>query len=257
VHSSHLLAAALVAAALLPAPAAHAGTFATKPPGAWLPSGGTCAGRIADTTREHRPNNYTANGTRAERPLDPIDGAAKSWTDRFATRKMGNYGPDTTDDILEWASCKWGLSDDLTRARAIQESNWNQSQLGDQTSSSSACATIGKPVPCWQSYGILQVKGTVHEETYPAAERSTAFNADYASAWQRACLDGSFDWLGSGYVNDFNAAKADWGNAAKRDRLVWGCVGTWYSGEWYQNNDWYIADVRRHLSEKRWLQAGF
>ncbi len=246
----------LAIAATLPV-SAHAGTFATLPPNAVLPDGSTCAGRVAKTAREHRANNYIANGTRLERSLNPIDGASRAWHQKYASRVLGNYGPGTTDDTLEWASCKWGLSDDITRARAIQESNWNQWQVGDQRTSTSECQLIGKPAPCYTSYGILQVKGSVHERTYPAAERSTAFNADYTNAWQRVCLDGDFDWLGTRYVNDYNAAKADWSDATKRDRLVWGCVGTWFSGEWYRNNDWYIADVKRHLANKRWLQVGF
>jgi hypothetical protein len=32
----------------------------------------------------------------------------------------------TTDEILQWAACKWGLPDDLIRADAVVESTWFQ-----------------------------------------------------------------------------------------------------------------------------------
>jgi autotransporter family porin len=135
--------------------------------------------------------------------------------------------------ILSWLT----RDEDVTRARAVQESWWKQSQLGDQTSSVTACQIIGKSAPCWQSYGILQVKGTVHRRTYPLAERSTAYNADYALAWLRACYEGAFShWMGNGY----------------RAGDEWGCVGAWYSGSWYDSGaQLYIASVKQHLGAKR------
>ena len=102
---------------------------------------------------------------------------------------------------------------------------------------------IGKAAPCWQSYGILQVKGPVHDNTYPASERSTPFNVDYAMAWQRACYDGAFShWMGGGY----------------RAGDKWGCVGAWYSGRWYDSGaNSYIAGVRQQLDARPWQQPGF
>ena len=113
---------------------------------------------------------------------------------------------------------------------------------GDSTSTVSLCALIGKPAPCAQSYGLLQVKGTVHELTYPRSEQSTAWNADYALAWQRACFEGDFTWLGNGY----RAGDLD------------GCVGAWFSGRWKDAGAIrYIERVLLHLAQRAWLAPGY
>jgi hypothetical protein len=72
----------------------------------------------------------------------------------------------TTDEIIRWAACKWGFDEDIIRAVAVNESNWNQSQLGDFLN--------GSP----QSYGLVQVKKTAHVGTYPASQKSTSWNVD-------------------------------------------------------------------------------
>ncbi len=38
----------------------------------------------------------------------------------------------TTDEILQWAAHKWGIPEDVIRAAAVTESNWNMSHLGDR-----------------------------------------------------------------------------------------------------------------------------
>ena len=109
---------------------------------------------------------------------------------------------------------------------------------GDVTDDGAACALLGLDAPCPQSYGLLQVKGTVHEGTHPASTRATAFGVDYAMAWLRACYEGSFTWLeAEGYrVGD-----------------EWGCVGAWFSGHWYDEGaERYIAEVRGHLEDRTW-----
>jgi hypothetical protein len=218
-----------------------AGYFTTLQPGTPLPSGATCAARVRRSSWEPRPENRVANQT-VSRSGVAIDGASASFNSSYASRVNGNF-TGTTDEILQWASCKWGIDEDITRARAVQESSWRQSQLGDQTSSWQACATIGKSAPCWQSYGILQVKGTVHEGTYSMSQRSTAFNADYSLAWLRACYEGAFaDWMGGGY----------------RAGNMWGCVGAWYSGSWLDSGaQQYITSVQSHLRNRTWAKQGF
>lgn len=215
--------------------------FQTLPPGAKLPSGSACAAKIRRSAFEPRPENAAANHTRG-RAGAAIDGADAAFNQKYAPRVDGNF-VGTTDEILQWGACKWGFSEDITRARAIQESYWRQSQLGDKTDSSAECKKIALPAPCWQSYGILQVKGTVHEKTYPLAKDSTAYNVDYALAWLRACYEGAFDhWMGNGY----------------RAGDEWGCVGAWYSGNWYDSGArQYIGGVRQHLAERAWARAGF
>ncbi len=37
----------------------------------------------------------------------------------------------TTDQVLQWAACKWGIDEDVVRAQVVKESWWQMSALGD------------------------------------------------------------------------------------------------------------------------------
>jgi hypothetical protein len=212
-------------------PKAH---FVTLPPGSTLPSDSECASQVRRASWEPRPDNVAANHTK---------GITGSWPNvySFSSRIDGNF-TGTTDEILRWGACKWGFDEDIMRAQAVQESNWHQSQLGDYTTDSTLCAQIGQRAPCYQSYGILQIKGTIEPGTYPTSQNSTAFNVDFSRAYLRACYEGKFTWLGNGYqAGD-----------------LWGCIGQYFSGGWYDSGAQnYITQVKRHLANKEWLQSFF
>ena len=70
----------------------------------------------------------------------------------YVSRVDGNF-TGTTDEILQWGACKWGFDEDLVRAVAVVESWWRQSTVGDNGA----------------SYGLLQVRTTVHTGTFPLA----------------------------------------------------------------------------------------
>lgn len=213
--------------------------FSTLGPGSALPD--DCERRVRSSSWEPRPLNYKANHTRGRNGV-VIDGASADFNRTFKGRVDGDF-TGTTDEIIQWAACKWGFDEDVTRARAVQESYWEQSKLGDRSDSARTCALIGKSAPCWQSYGILQVKSTVHNGTYPLAEQSTAFNVDYALGWLRACYEGAFShWLGDDY------APGD----------EWGCIGAWYSGKWYDDGAaGYVRKVEAHLAARVWEESHF
>ena len=160
------------------------GYFSTLPPGSALPSGDECAARVRRSTWEPRPANYTANHTTGT-TIAPIAEFNATYTGRVNGSFIG-----TTDEILQWGACKWGLDEDIVRARAVTESNWHQQAQGDYTTDAASCGKFGKAAPCYQSYGILQIKASVHTGTYPTSEQSTSFNVDYSLAWQRACFEG-------------------------------------------------------------------
>jgi autotransporter family porin len=215
--------------------------FPTLPPGSALPSGAACAEQVRRSPWEPRPDNSAANqmlGTRGVR----VDGADHELGSEIAQRIDGDF-TGTTDEILQWGACKWGFDENITRARAVQESSWRQAKQSDDTNLPRLCAVIGKGAPCPQSYGILQVKGTVHNGTYPLAERSTAFNVDYAMGWLRDCYEGAFShWLGYSY----------------RAGDEWGCVGAWYSGQWHDDGaKEYIEKVKRILEQQVWRNPDF
>ncbi len=219
------------------------GAFVTLVPGSALPSGASCATRVRRSSWEPRPGNAAANATTGGTvtSIDRVSAAAA-----FAARIDGNF-TGTTDEILQWASCKWGFDEDLTRAQAAAESWWRQSETGDVVSDPSLCPA-GYGAPCPTSFGILQIKWTAHIGTFPMSRNGTPFNADYALAWRRACYEGAFTWLHSVSGNGATYQAGD----------VWGCVGLWYSGRWYDAGaSTYIAKVKDYLERRVWLESGF
>ncbi len=161
----------------------------------------------------------------------------------------------TTDAILKWASCKWGFDENVTRATAVNETHWIQNHIGD----------IGNGT----SLGILQIKSSDYPSTCEAVASSqntsdvtdpncysylsTAFAADYKLAQQRACFEGQVSYLTSetptaGYPTYPNGTS---------EQMMWGCVGWWYSGSWYDSGALsYISQVQGYLAAETWLQPG-
>jgi autotransporter family porin len=216
--------------------------FATLGPGAQLPDGEICRELVASApTVETHPGNREANAT-VEAPPVAIDGADDDpLAAGFAARIDGDF-TGTTEQILRWGACKWGFDEDITRARAVTESSWSMATAGDVTEDEDDCASLGLQPPCSLSYGLLQVKGTVHTGTHPATSRATAFGVDYAMAWLRACYEGAFHWLD------------DQGYEAGDE---WGCVGAWFTGEWWDRGAYdYVEEVRGHLEARTWEEYG-
>lgn len=223
--------------------------FATLPPGSELPDGETCAELVrVDPSVEVQPENDTLNNTivdAAEFEGLRVDGADEAWNAEFAPRIDGDF-TGTTEQILRWGACKWGFDENVTRARAVTESSWNVNTEGDSSEDPGVCALLGLSAPCAQSYGLLQVKGTVHTGTHPYSTQSSAFGVDYAMAWLRACFDGTFTWL-----IETEYERVD-GYVAGEE---FGCVGAWFSGEWWDQpaND-YAGEVRYHTQNESWLK---
>lgn len=196
---------------------AATGAVAALPPGAELPTEYECAARVVPTA-ENRPGNAAANSTTGPSPNDENP------------RVTGNF-VGTTDEIIQWAACKWGLDVDWARNQAALESGWHQpTALGDWSTDPLAClpghpiGADGRPGECPESIGLLQVRWLYHQSAFEehAAIVSTAYNADYAWSIWRRCFDGEYTWL-----NDVERG-ADY---AAGDGL--GCMGVWFSGRWY------------------------
>ena len=76
-------------------------------------------GARAPSSWEPRPENTTANHTC--RPPDTLANFAQwnsAWNSNYKPRIDGNF-QGTTDEIIQWAACKWGWSDELIRAEAV------------------------------------------------------------------------------------------------------------------------------------------
>jgi archaellum component FlaF (FlaF/FlaG flagellin family) len=241
--------AVTVANAMVPPP--PSGYFSTLPSGAaGLPrSDSSCASQVTTDPWEPRSDNQTANHTVPSNPAlvrwSTGDGYWAKW---MAKRDLvtGSY-TGTTNQIIQWAACKWGLDEDLLRAVAVQESSWHMSSVGDY------CGVAGEA-----SYGLFQIKnaycnGALAWGGYPVTAEDTAFNADFYGAHFRSCLDNDFYDGGSWLYNGQTIAQI---TAAKGfDYAVWGCVGSWFSGGWYDSGAQnYINEVKSHLANKDWLK---
>ncbi len=214
----------------------------TLPPGSPLPSDADCAARVRPAP-EIRLANATYNQTRG--------GVDSSATGLFR-RVTGNF-TGTTDEIIQWAACKWGFDEDSVRAQAAKESWWFQRNGGDFTTIATSCApghgfgVDGRPGECAESAGIMQVRYPYHRWAFPWASYSTASNLDYALAVRRDCFEGNNTWF-----NQFERG---------RDYVagdLWGCIGAWFSGRWYTPASvTYINDVQSYLNQRIWTTPGF
>lgn len=176
----------------------------------------------------------------------------------------------TTDQIIYNYWQKWfgdlGFDPDIGRAVAVQESNWYQWKVATLTTpdpitglltltpSHGDLNDVTAAFPHGGSWGLYQIKQNDFTWSYPLSAESTPFNADFKLMYQRACFDGQIAYLGDttnakgnkAYLTDTGLTK------------LWGCVGNWYSG-WYYDSaaKTYISQTQATYAAKSWLKAGF
>jgi hypothetical protein len=199
-------------------------------------SDAAAAAAVHYSSYEPRPGNYTPNHTK---PTASQLSTYRSQSNLSFLSSNGNaliknvdgQFTGTTDEVLQWGAYKWGFDPNLVRAIAANESWWNQNLTG-------------------ASYGILQIQLSSFRSTYPMSLQSTAFNADFKLAYQRACMDGDIPYLSQRIPQGGHHTYP----SPNYTEQLWGCVGDWYSGSWY---DWgaitYIGQVQKLLSERPWL----
>jgi hypothetical protein len=170
--------------------------------------------------------------------------------DAFRRAITGNF-TGTTDEILQWVACKWGIPVNIVRAEAVVESYWHQSQLGDHTTDQSRCPPgTWNGTGCYESWGILQVRLPYFRGTWPMIRDDTAFDAEYAYGVIRTCYEGWTDYLVKRQPLP--------GYPAYHAGDLWGCIGRWASGGWYdQRSITYFTKVKAELARQRWQQPGF
>jgi hypothetical protein len=228
--------------------------FKTLPPGAHLPSGAQCARWVRSSpSPEIRPANSAYNHTIGQRVGPGFFPAGDSPQVKALAPLISGGFTGTTEEILRWAACKWGINQDVVFAQAAVESWWQQDQLGDWEPEAKLCppghppGAEGIPGKCPQSYGILQNRYPFEEASWPGIATSTAMNADAAYAIWRSCYDGYEVWLNS-------EPKGQQYHAGD----LWGCVGRWNAGSWYSPAaDAYIHLVQQYLREQIWEQPDF
>ena len=239
-----LLAAGLAASCAPYSPPPSGGHFGTLGPGASLPSDSACASRVRNV-----PENRSTN-----KPYNDRRGTQKHLTSPYPlfSRVDGNY-TGTTDQILQWVACKWGIDEDIVRAQAAAESWWDQRSIGDFQSDRSACVpghgigADGHPGQCPASVGLLAITYRYFGNAFNEAINSTAHNADYMYAWWRSCYEGDITWL-----NDVERGQQ------YRAGDVWGCVGAWFAGRWHTPAaEGYISHVKDYKNERIWTKPEF
>jgi hypothetical protein len=273
-------------------PPSAAGYFRTSPVGVWktLPRDRTCVGRVHLSSWEPRPDNAVPNH-RMPNPVAvhhafagrPVSGGGSDdprWDHWLLQRVDGQY-TGTTDEIFQWAACKWGIADNVLRAIAVRESTWYEYEIypsgrpvldwgmGDMMPAGTAgagtyCNTLAKfgrdyqrdfgtaicprtfsiaGVMAWEAPSWGRMQGN-QNGTFPFSRNSTAFAVDYLAAQLRGCYNGWEFWL------------RDSGAYAAGD--LWGCVGAWYAGDWHSSDaNGYIHRVRAELANHTWLQPAW
>jgi len=252
-----------------------------------LPDDATCASRVHKSNWEPRPSNAKPNQTvpdvaavhtsLATRPRSTGAGAYDPRWDSWLLARVSGQHDGTTDENIQWAACKWGLSDNLVRAVAVVESTWYQKELapngacvekrgcGDLFPAATAASqqfctgvkTFGYDYQrdygqgrCPKTFSIIGVMSwqdpawgqmpANQNGTFPFNRDSTAFALDYYGAWLRGCLEGWAWWL---------TGKTP----TPTDRLD-GCIGAWFAGAWQTKPATeYAVLVHKTITTHIWL----
>jgi hypothetical protein len=223
-----LLAAGVCAVAAVPARAG----LVTRPH-AKRPHSDKRAAKLVHRSRfEPRPANRAAlHSTPTAAQLRAFRAQSEMPYARYVTGRFTG----TTDEAIQWAARKWGFKPDLLRAVATVESWWRMSTVGDNG----------------DSFGLFQVRRPFHC-TEPVCEQfrdDAALNADYYGGILRSYYDGRQRWL--------NTVSGENGRRYRRGD-VWGSVGAWFSGRWWDAPArGYIREVKRRLKARTWRTRAF
>jgi hypothetical protein len=261
--------------------------FSVAPPGSSvdLPSGRECETMVERSAWEPRADNSGSNhnmpdpqavlASFAARPRSGFGTYDRRWDTWLLPRVNGQF-TGTTDEIIQWAACKWGLNDNMLRAILVRESTWYQQQVypsgrcvptwgcGDFFTTEPYqdrivyCAELARFGRDYQDdYGLgrcpktFSIAGVMawsapawgfdwpgnQNGTFPFSRDSTAFAVDYLGSELRGCYEGWKLWLHD------------------RPGDMWGCVGAWYSGDWRSPAARaYITNVRASMQERPWLR---
>ncbi len=171
----------------------------------------------------------------------------------------------STDDLIQWEACKWGIPTDWLRAEFVDESNWHQLEcagsvactnggpagaglegrgFGDFATSnflSTPTAAVQKG-GAFTSIGITQIKSRPSSDPHPGTEplrwKSTAWNLDYQGAVVRYYFNGLCSWCGTGY------------SAGQQ----WPSIGAWFNPSPWNNSGAisYQERVKGFLAARTW-----
>ena len=89
------------------------------------------------TSWEPRSAKFRGQSHRSD--LRAIGGFSSRADQRHVSRRRRDFArvdgkfTGTTDQILRWGACKWGIDEDVVRAEAVAESHWRQDDAGDSS----------------------------------------------------------------------------------------------------------------------------
>jgi hypothetical protein len=236
--------------------------FSTLSATASLPNETQCASMIPVTT-ETVPANTPFNQTlptAAQLSAYAANGYTSTYQDDYTQYKRvdGQYSG-STDMIMRWAACKYGIDENIVRAQGWIESGRQQGGAGDMRTTQAQCvqgsftalwnttisepggSTVSCPNCCYQSWSLWQTKVYYEWMTWPEIMQSTAFAVDYRYADQRACMDGAYATYFASSGQQPNTYAADIANyksnpdTTNTNRVLWGCIGMHFSGSWYDS----------------------
>ena len=263
-----------------PSPDDNVGAFAVQP-GQLLPSDAECAARVT-RAGENRPANAKANKTKGKgsAPLSNWGPAAAY----LAKRVTGGYAG-TTDELIQWASCKWGFDPDPVRAQVMVESGWRQGALGGYETNPAKCAdkslrrvvvggvtTTTQPGPATTPpptpTTTAPIEGTPSTTVGSALPTTTTTTPLFECPTAFGLLQVRSDYhpgtypmsaRSTAYNLDYSLAMkracyegVGWLGARTRGD-AWGCVGVHYSGQWHDPAaNSYIERVKSQLAKRSW-----
>lgn len=165
----------------------------------------------------------------------------------------------STDMLIRWTACRWGLDEDTMKAQFWVESSWHEDTAGDKGNSPTTCSSTPFALSqniydanvdwanntrrrvqsgCFQSYGIGQEKVIFLPTTFPLVKDNTAFAVDYRGAATRGCLNGDQEtWFKNAVPPKCTATAGSHGNCDQPvsvDKFQ-GCVATHFSGGWWDS----------------------
>lgn len=282
-------------------PQLNAATFAnatlnegvTLPPAAILPTDAMCAARVTAAPKlENRPSNAIYNQAIGKALPNFFTGSDPRANSIIAAHISGNF-TGSTEDILRWGACKWGLDENVVKAMAAQESQWQQARrynvsnlVGAQASAaaygntltyhpSTNCATnsmpgasltpVALPVPL----PIAQPQGSgaatancsrdwgilqVNYEQFPRAWPEAEASTAMNVDIALAIVRACYE----GYETWLASKPLPSGAMPYQAGNLSYCVGRYNSGLWYDANAvQYLNRINAELTAKTWRQPGF
>src|SRR6266568_4151530 len=249
-------------------------------------------GRTTPSATTSRPTPPLSTAYLQRGRLPSTTTTSSRWDTWLLPRVDGQF-TGTTDEIFQWAACKWGLSDDVLRAIAVRESTWYQyltypsagcywlRGCGDAfssitTNSITYCNGIAASGGHdYQIDPVTSVGGYPYRPTTGLCP--TTFSILGIMSWDDPAWQGPYPAYAGNqngtfpFTRDSTAAAADYWGAWMRGCYegwitwmnptggdIWGCAGAWYSGDWYSTGAAsYITQVQYEDTNLTWLTASF